>query len=66
MRICKNCGLFDPKSNTCGVTVIQGGEYYEITTKPDDPCVWEEIGVEVNQIRIWSDGKNGYVEQAEK
>jgi hypothetical protein len=61
-KVCQNCSLYSKEHSTCGVTIIQDGELHEITTKPDDECVWEEMGIQVNQIRVWSDGKNGYIE----
>jgi hypothetical protein len=60
--ICKNCKLFDPKNSICTVVIIDKGEKMELMTKPNDPCMWEKMGVSVQQIRAWSDGKNGYIE----
>jgi hypothetical protein len=37
----------------------------ELMTKPNDPCMWEKMGVPVQQIRAWSDGHNGYIEYTE-
>ena len=62
-HICKNCGLYNRAEGICGVTVIKEGEYLEVSTNPEDRCLWEEMGVEVEQVRIWSDGKNGYIER---
>lgn len=61
-RICRNCGLWDAKNGVCKVTIINEGEYYEISTQPNDPCVWDALGVEIQQMRVWSDGTNGYIE----
>lgn len=67
-HICKNCRLFNPTENVCIVNVIRDGEFYELTVKPTDSCHWEkmekEIGTEglIQQTRMWSDGKNGYIE----
>lgn len=61
-KVCRNCSLYSKDHSVCGVTILNEGEHYEITTKPNDECVWEEMGIQVNQIRVWSDGKNGYIE----
>ncbi len=61
-HICKHCSLFVAKESICGVNIMQQGEIYEVTVQPQDKCLWEELGIEVKQIRMWSDGKNGYIE----
>lgn len=44
------------------VVVVAAGEKMELMTKPEDLCMWEKMGIGVQQIRAWSDGKNGYIE----
>jgi ribosomal protein L32 len=60
--LCKNCKLYDAAHRVCSVIVLDKGKKLELMAKPDDPCMWEKMGVPVHQIRAWSDGKNGYVE----
>lgn len=60
---CGKCMLYRPKENACGVTVLLGdGQQYEIAVKPEDPCHWEKMGVEVQEIRAWSDGRDGFIQ----
>lgn len=62
---CKNCLLYNKNEGICMVTVIQNGQYYHLPVKPNDECHWVKNGIDVKQIRLWSDGKNGYVETTE-
>jgi hypothetical protein len=59
--ICKKCKLYDKKEQVCTVTVIQNGEKFELQTQPNDECFWEKNGLEINEIKIWSNGKDGFI-----
>lgn len=61
-RICKNCKLYNADTGACRVNVIYEGSYYELPVLPGDKCFWEEEDIAVNQMRAWSDGKNGFIE----
>lgn len=73
-KICKNCLLYDSQEKVCKVSVLINGETYELPVDPYDSCHWlnleeesskfkpDESLIEIQQIRIWSDGKNGYIE----
>ena len=63
-HICQNCKLYNPEEGVCSVTIVLEGEKYEITTEPKDSCHWEKHGLlnEVRQMRIWSDGRDGFIE----
>ena len=63
-QICKNCKLFDPKEGVCAVVVIHKGEHLELKTNSEDECHWIKNGIveNIQQLRAWSDGKQGYVE----
>lgn len=63
--ICKNCKLYDSKQGVCSVTILDKGEKLELTTQPNDPCMWEKMGIAVHRLRSWSDGKHGYLEWTE-
>jgi hypothetical protein len=63
--VCKDCKLYNAKQGICTVVVLDKGEKFELMTKPNDPCMWERMGVPVHRIRAWSDGENGYVEWTE-
>jgi len=58
-HICRNCKLFNTKENTCGVTVIKDGEYYELQVLPNNRCVWEQWDIEIQQVREWVDTEKG-------
>lgn len=76
-HICRNCRLYNPAEGTCEVRILHEGEKYELPVRPDDPCHWERIEGElsrefgervelpIHQIRMWSDGTNGYIETPE-
>jgi hypothetical protein len=64
--ICKNCKLYDARNGVCSVAILDKGERLELMTKPNDPCMWEKMGVPVHRLRAWSDGENGYVEFTEE
>lgn len=74
-KICKDCFLYNKKESVCSVSILYEGEKYEMPVKEYDYCFWETIeeeseklnpneegSIEIKQIRIWSDGKNGYIE----
>lgn len=63
--ICKNCKLYDKENSVCSVVVLSEAEKLELMVKPNDPCMWEKMGVPVQRMRAWSDGKNGYLELTE-
>ena len=58
--ICKNCRLFDSQNEICTVTVLIGEQKYNMPVSPSDSCHMEELGIEVKQIRWWTeDPKTG-------
>lgn len=61
-KICRNCSIYNKEDSTCGVNIYKDGEAYEMTVKPEEQCIWDELQIEVNQIRIWKDDKNKYIE----
>lgn len=63
--ICRDCALFDKTESVCRVTILRDGEYYEITTRSEDRCHWEEAGIPIQEVKVWSDGENGYVQMPE-
>jgi hypothetical protein len=61
-HICKNCLLYDKENGVCKVTIILEGQYYELPTLPNNDCYWEKNDLEIKQIKMWSDGENGFIE----
>lgn len=49
-KICKNCSLFNSETKTCGVTIINEGQYWELPVKETDRCHWLKIEDELNLI----------------
>ena len=45
---CKNCRLFDPKSNRCAVVILYGGEKYNLPVEAEDDCFFENEFVAIN------------------
>jgi hypothetical protein len=60
--LCKNCKLFDERNSVCTVIIVREGQKFELPTKAGDECVWEKNGIEINETRMWSDGKNGFIQ----
>lgn len=45
---CKNCHLYNRRTQACHITIINAGEYYELPVAPNDDCHWERLEAEVN------------------
>ncbi len=59
-HICKNCRLFDAENEVCKVTIVIGEEKYNMPTFAKDKCHMEELGIEIKQVRWWTeDPKTG-------
>lgn len=63
---CKYCSIYNKDDSTCGVNIYKEGESYEMVVSPDDLCIWDELDIEVQQIRIWKDENNKYIEYPDK
>jgi hypothetical protein len=65
---CKDCALWKKEEKVCSVVVLLEGVKHEIKTEANDPCVWIKMGLEdeIQSIRTWSDGKDGYIETTEE
>lgn len=63
---CGKCKLWNAREGVCTVVIVDKGEKFELQTKAKDPCMWDKMGVEVQRMRAYSDGKNGYIEYTEK
>lgn len=66
--ICKNCGLFDPKSKLCGVIILHENKKIHLPVDANDRCFFlEEIKTEketfipeVQQLKMYTvDPKTG-------
>lgn len=62
---CKDCPLFNRQDSVCDVTFIYQGEYLELKVTPNSRCTWEEWEMPIDEIKIFRDEKNIYVERPE-
>lgn len=46
---CKNCRLFDSKSNRCAVVILYEGERYNLPVEAEDDCFFENEFVAINE-----------------
>jgi hypothetical protein len=68
-KVCKNCQLYNPQAGLCSVNVYLGEEKYNMPVFPNDKCHMDELGIEVKEIRFWTEdpktgektGKDGVV-----
>jgi hypothetical protein len=51
--ICRNCRLFDEATEFCKVTILLGGERFNLPVSPEDHCHMDELGIPVEQVRWW-------------
>lgn len=58
-HICGNCRLYDNGKNECKVSVLIHGETYNIPVFPKDACHMEELGIEIKEIRWWTENEKG-------
>ena len=58
-RICKNCGFFDSKNEKCKVIILHEGQKYNLPVSPGDSCHMEALGIDVQQIRFWTENERG-------
>lgn len=76
--ICKNCKLFLPQENLCGIVVLHEGKHIRLPVEPEDRCFYEEewfnpitqetenFNDDVKELRMWEDdGKVRFEEPAE-
>jgi len=54
-HICGNCRLYDNANGECKVSCMVNGESYHMPVFWQDKCHMEELGIEVNEIRWWSE-----------
>jgi hypothetical protein len=58
-KICNNCLLFDRAKGQCKVGVLVDGAEYHLPVFPSDKCHFDEIGIEIKQVRWWVEDENG-------
>jgi hypothetical protein len=58
-KICNNCLLYDRDKGQCKVGVLVDGQEYHMPVFPSDKCHFEELGIEIKQVRWWVEDNNG-------
>ena len=54
-KICGNCRLYESSEQRCKITVLHDGERYNMPVSPEDKCHMEELGIEIQQVRWWTE-----------
>ena len=54
-HVCGNCRLYDNKNEQCNVSCMIDGEVYHLPVFKEDKCHMEEMGIEVQEIKWWSE-----------
>jgi len=63
-QICKNCQLYNPTENVCGIMILHEGEKMHLPVDAADPCFFENTFVakdgeafvpaeDIRQIKAW-------------
>jgi hypothetical protein len=58
-KICNNCLLYNRDKQECKVGVLVEGKEYHLPVEPSDKCHFDEIGIEIQQVRWWVEDKEG-------
>ena len=70
-RICKNCKLFDPENNLCGIVVLWEGERQHLPVDAEDPCFFEgqyfdpttksteSFAEDIQEVKFWTENEKG-------
>lgn len=56
---CKNCLLYNRKKSECRVAILVSGEEVHMPVFPEDNCHFEEMGIEVEQVRWYVEDEKG-------
>jgi hypothetical protein len=56
---CKSCLCYDPKSGYCQVNILINEKKMKLPVFAEDNCHFLELGMDVEQIRMWEEGKDG-------
>lgn len=57
--ICKNCLLYNHEKKECKVAVLIDGVEHHLPVDKNDRCHMDELGIEVQQVRWWTEDKEG-------
>ena len=57
--ICKNCLLYNHEKKECKVAILIDGREYHLPVDMNDRCHMDELGIEVKQVRWWTEDDKG-------
>jgi hypothetical protein len=57
--ICKNCLLYNHEKKECKVAILIEGKEYHMPVNQNDSCHMDELGIEVQQVRWWTEDDKG-------
>lgn len=58
---CKNCLLYNHDKRECKVAILIGGVEHHLPVNPNDRCHMDELGIEVQQVRWWTENNKGEI-----
>lgn len=58
-KICNNCLLYNREKGECKVAILIEGQDRHLPVLPYDKCHYDDLGIEIKQVRWWVEDKNG-------
>ena len=58
---CKNCLLYNHDKRECKVAILIDGVEHHLPVSPNDRCHMDELGIEVQQVRWWTENNKGEI-----
>lgn len=58
---CKNCLLYNHDKGECKVAILIAGVEHHLPVSPSDRCHMDELGIEVQQVRWWTEDNKGEI-----
>jgi len=58
-KICNNCLLYNRNKGACKVAVLVEGHEYHLPVLASDKCHYDELGIEIKQVRWWVEDDQG-------
>jgi len=59
--ICKNCLLYNHEKKECRAAILIDGKEYHIPVDMNDHCHMDELGIDVQQVRWWTEDNKGNI-----
>ena len=58
-KICNNCLLYNRDKGECKVAILVEGKELHLPVQPQDKCLFDEVGIEIKQVRWWVEDNEG-------